>query len=121
MPAAPTATAAEIKDVNTRYHDAAAAEYDAKWGIDFGQVGRDQVLMKVRKALGAEPGSYARSLEIGDPQARHPLGDPAIDDEMALKPVVLLGHVGERALARQRQRRNARGLVLLQVGLVHGR
>ena len=26
-----------IKDVNTRYHDAAADEYDAKWGIDFGE------------------------------------------------------------------------------------
>ena len=36
MPASPTATPEHIKDVNTRYHDAAADEYDAKWGIDFG-------------------------------------------------------------------------------------
>jgi hypothetical protein len=33
-PAAPTATPDRIKDANTRYHDAAATEYDAKWGID---------------------------------------------------------------------------------------
>jgi ubiquinone/menaquinone biosynthesis C-methylase UbiE len=58
-------TAEEIRDVNTRYHDVAADHYDAKWGIDFGQVGRDQVLAKVRKALGHAPGRYARSLEIG--------------------------------------------------------
>ncbi len=36
MPASPTATAEQIKDVNTRYHDVAADSYDAKWGIDFG-------------------------------------------------------------------------------------
>ncbi len=34
----------EIRDVNTRYHDVAASTYDAKWGIDFGQTGQDQVL-----------------------------------------------------------------------------
>ena len=63
MPA--PATAAEIRDVNTRYHDAAAEGYDAKWGIDFGPVGRRQVLTKLRKALGREPGPFARTLEIG--------------------------------------------------------
>ena len=41
-----------IRDVNTRYHDGAAADYDAKWGIDWGQAGREQVLGKLRKALG---------------------------------------------------------------------
>jgi ubiquinone/menaquinone biosynthesis C-methylase UbiE len=59
-------TADEIRDVNTRYHDVAADSYDSKWGIDFGEVGRAQVLGKLRKALG--PGldhGYARSLEIG--------------------------------------------------------
>ena len=61
----PTLTAEEIRDVNTRYHDVAAEHYDSKWGIDFGGVGRDQVLMKVRKALGHAPPRYARSLEIG--------------------------------------------------------
>ena len=43
MPASPTATPEHIKDVNTRYHDAAADEYDAKWGIDFGDTGQEQV------------------------------------------------------------------------------
>ncbi len=55
-----------IRDVNTRYHDGAAADYDAKWGIDWGEVGRDQVLGKVRKALGArELPRFERSLEVG--------------------------------------------------------
>jgi SAM-dependent methyltransferase len=54
-----------ILDVNRRYHDAVAREYDAKWGIGFGDVGRDQVLGKVAKLLGARPGPYGRSLEIG--------------------------------------------------------
>ena len=59
-------TADEIRDVNTRYHDVAAASYDAKWGIDFGDVGQSQVLGKLRKLLGDEMRSgYARGLEIG--------------------------------------------------------
>ena len=59
-------TADEIRDVNTRYHDVAAAGYDAKWGIDFGDVGQSQVLGKIRKLLGDEMRSgYARGLEIG--------------------------------------------------------
>ena len=66
MPAPPDATADEIRDVNTRYHDGAAAGYDAKWGIDYGDVGRAQVLGKVRKALGGGPvPGFGRSLEIG--------------------------------------------------------
>jgi SAM-dependent methyltransferase len=59
------ATAEEIRDVNTRYHDGAAADYDAKWGIDFGEIGRTQVLGKLRKALGGELRSFPRSLELG--------------------------------------------------------
>ena len=43
----------DIRDVNTRYHDVAADSYDAKWGIDFGEPGQAQVLMKLRKVLGA--------------------------------------------------------------------
>jgi ubiquinone/menaquinone biosynthesis C-methylase UbiE len=62
--AAPTASD-EILDVNRRYHDVAAEEYDAKWGISFGEIGRHQVLGKVRKLLGERPGPFARSLEIG--------------------------------------------------------
>jgi ubiquinone/menaquinone biosynthesis C-methylase UbiE len=59
------ATAEEIRDVNRRYHDGAAADYDAKWGIDWGDVGAEQVLGKVRKALGGPPPAFARSLEVG--------------------------------------------------------
>src|SRR3954453_8051069 len=65
MPAPPTATADEIRSVNTRYHDGAAAGYDAKWGIDYGEVGRGQGLGKVRKALGGALPAFGRSLEIG--------------------------------------------------------
>jgi SAM-dependent methyltransferase len=56
----------DIRDVNTRYHDVAASSYDSKWGIDFGDVGQQQVLGKVRKLLGSDlSGAYPRSLEIG--------------------------------------------------------
>jgi ubiquinone/menaquinone biosynthesis C-methylase UbiE len=66
MPASPTATPEHIKDVNTRYHDAAAAEYDAKWGIDFGDIGQDQVRAKLVKALGGPDGqTFGDALEIG--------------------------------------------------------
>jgi SAM-dependent methyltransferase len=59
------ATSDEILDVNRRYHDVAAHDYDAKWGIDFGKVGAGQVLGKLSKLLGPDPGPYPRSLEIG--------------------------------------------------------
>jgi SAM-dependent methyltransferase len=66
MPASPTATPDHIKDVNTRYHDAAANEYDAKWGIDFGETGQEQVRLKLAKALGGLDGrSFGDGLEIG--------------------------------------------------------
>src|ERR1700690_3613424 len=66
MPASPTATPEHIKDVNTRYHDAAADEYDAKWGIDFGDTGQEQVRLKLVKALGGLSGrSFGDALEIG--------------------------------------------------------
>jgi len=66
MPASPTATPEHIKDVNTRYHDAAAHEYDAKWGIDFGDVGQEQVRLKLVKALGKlDGGGFGDALEIG--------------------------------------------------------
>jgi ubiquinone/menaquinone biosynthesis C-methylase UbiE len=56
----------QIRDVNTRYHDVAAATYDAKWGIDFGQTGMAQVSGKARKLLGGELDSgFDRALEIG--------------------------------------------------------
>jgi ubiquinone/menaquinone biosynthesis C-methylase UbiE len=66
MPASPTATPEHIKDVNTRYHDAAAREYDAKWGIDFGGIGQDQVRGKLVKALGSSGDlRFDEALEIG--------------------------------------------------------
>ncbi|HEV3283382.1 MAG TPA: class I SAM-dependent methyltransferase [Solirubrobacteraceae bacterium] len=61
----PSLSPAEIRDVNARYHDVAAERYDSKWGIDFAQVGQEQVLAKLRKALGHQPGHYRRALEIG--------------------------------------------------------
>ncbi|HEY4894605.1 MAG TPA: methyltransferase domain-containing protein [Solirubrobacteraceae bacterium] len=61
----PALSAEEIRDANTRYHDVAADHYDSKWGIDFGELGLGQVTGKLAKALGHEPGHYARSLEIG--------------------------------------------------------
>jgi ubiquinone/menaquinone biosynthesis C-methylase UbiE len=66
MPASPTDTPEHIKDVNTRYHDAAAHEYDAKWGIDFGATGQRQVRLKLDKALGGLDGrAFGDGLEIG--------------------------------------------------------
>jgi SAM-dependent methyltransferase len=59
-------TADEIRDVNTRYHDVAAESYDYKWGIDFGEIGRNQVVGKLRKLLGpALDRGFDRSLEVG--------------------------------------------------------
>jgi SAM-dependent methyltransferase len=66
VPASPTATPEHIKDVNTRYHDAAADEYDAKWGIDFGDTGQKQVRSKLVKALGGlDRPNLGDGLEIG--------------------------------------------------------
>jgi SAM-dependent methyltransferase len=55
----------DVLDVNRRYHDVASHDYDAKWGINFGEVGGRQVLGKLTKLLGSTPGPFARSLEIG--------------------------------------------------------
>jgi ubiquinone/menaquinone biosynthesis C-methylase UbiE len=65
MPAASAARAEQIKDVNTRYHDAAASDYDSKWGINLGSVGQRQVRSKLAKALGGDVGTYDAGLEIG--------------------------------------------------------
>jgi ubiquinone/menaquinone biosynthesis C-methylase UbiE len=65
-PAAPTATAEEIKDANVRYHDVAATDYDVKWGIDLGEIGQSQVRAKLAKALGEWPERpFGDALEIG--------------------------------------------------------
>jgi ubiquinone/menaquinone biosynthesis C-methylase UbiE len=59
-------SAERIKEVNERYHDAAASSYDSKWGIDFGAVGQEQVGGKLRKALGRWPDRpFGDALEIG--------------------------------------------------------
>lgn len=67
MPASPSATPDHIKDVNTRYHDAAADSYDAKWGIDFGQIGQEQVAAKLKRTLGGKlpDKPFGDALEIG--------------------------------------------------------
>jgi SAM-dependent methyltransferase len=66
VPASPSASPDHIKDVNWRYHDAAADSYDSKWGIDFGPIGQDQVRSKIEKALGAVPARpFGDALEIG--------------------------------------------------------
>src|SRR5688500_3440274 len=58
-------TAEEIRELNARYHDIAAESYDSKWGIDYGELGAQQVTSKLSKALGEAPANYARALEIG--------------------------------------------------------
>lgn len=58
-------TAEEIRDVNTRYHDGAADTYDAKWGIDFGDIGLSQVTMKAEKVFGTPLPTFGKALEIG--------------------------------------------------------
>jgi SAM-dependent methyltransferase len=56
----------QIRDANTRYHDVAATTYDAKWGIDFGEIGQSQVLGKVRKLLAADlDAGFVSALEVG--------------------------------------------------------
>jgi ubiquinone/menaquinone biosynthesis C-methylase UbiE len=55
----------EIRDVNERYHDVAAPEYDAKWGISYEEHGRNLVVAKLRKALGGPIRRFDRALEIG--------------------------------------------------------
>jgi SAM-dependent methyltransferase len=54
-----------IREANVRYHDLAACHYDTKWGISYEDPGQAQVVGKLRKALGREPGRFARGLEIG--------------------------------------------------------
>jgi SAM-dependent methyltransferase len=54
-----------IRQANVRYHDLAAEHYDDKWGISYSDVGQEQVVGKLRKALGQEPNLFPRALEIG--------------------------------------------------------
>jgi ubiquinone/menaquinone biosynthesis C-methylase UbiE len=59
------AGADQIRDVNVRYHDVAAHEYDSKWSINFDSESQANVLGKLCAALGHAPGTFERSLEIG--------------------------------------------------------
>jgi ubiquinone/menaquinone biosynthesis C-methylase UbiE len=59
-----TASHDEIREVNVRYHDIAASDYDSKWGISYGPDGRAQVVAKMRRALGTDE-RFGRALEIG--------------------------------------------------------
>jgi ubiquinone/menaquinone biosynthesis C-methylase UbiE len=61
----PPAPAAEIKDVNVRYHDLAAGEYDAKWSIRYDRESQERVTRKLRLALGEHEPRFERGLEIG--------------------------------------------------------
>jgi ubiquinone/menaquinone biosynthesis C-methylase UbiE len=61
----PAPSADEIRDVNARYHDVAASDYDAKWGISYEEPGRQLVVAKLGKALGGPVPHAARALEIG--------------------------------------------------------
>src|SRR5207247_1784780 len=66
MPVSTPAGAERIKDANVRYHDEAASSYDSKWGIDFGEIGREQVRRKLARALGGLPAEpFGEALEIG--------------------------------------------------------
>jgi ubiquinone/menaquinone biosynthesis C-methylase UbiE len=61
----PASSAEEIRDVNARYHDVAAADYDRKWGISYGAQGRTQVVGKLERALGESGARFGRALEVG--------------------------------------------------------
>jgi hypothetical protein len=59
--------------------------------------------------------------EVDDAPAVGARRDPLVDDEVPPEPVVLLGDVGQRPLARERERRHARRLVALDVEIGHRR
>jgi len=60
------ASAEEIRDVNVRYHDTAARDYDAKWSIDFGTGGQRRMVRKLLRAVGSHtPRTFGAALEVG--------------------------------------------------------
>ena len=98
-----------------------------RWKLRFGRaVARAGVLegLGVRvdaDHLGGALGEQIRAVtlaagEVDHAQPRAALGDPLVDGDVAPVPVVLLGDVGEGALAGQLERRDTLGLVLLEVG-----
>jgi ubiquinone/menaquinone biosynthesis C-methylase UbiE len=58
-------TPAEVRDANVRYHDGAAAIYDAKWSIDFDAAARTQTRRKLETALGGPAPRFEHALELG--------------------------------------------------------
>lgn len=63
---AASAAADHTKDVNARYHDAAAGSFNSKWLVDFGDAGQRTVRTKVSAALGYWPERpFGDGLEIG--------------------------------------------------------
>jgi ubiquinone/menaquinone biosynthesis C-methylase UbiE len=58
-------TPAEVRDANVRYHDGAAAGYDAKWSIDFDAVARAQTRRKLEAVLGEPLPRFEHALELG--------------------------------------------------------
>ncbi len=67
MPAAmtPSATSDDVKRANARYHDLAAATYDAKWGIVYDARAERQTVGKLRRALGGSGQGFKHALEVG--------------------------------------------------------
>ena len=110
MPAAPPRTPERIKDVNTRYHDAAADAYDAKWGIDFGAIGQEQV--RAQAAQGARRPArrpFGDALEIGAGTGYFSLnllqlGMIERATATDISPGMLRGARGDRRRARRRGR-----------------
>ena len=71
-----------------------------------------------RRAAASTFGAVALTAgEIGDAHAPDLRRDPLVDGEVAPVPVVLLRHVGQGPLAGQLERRDAVGLIGLQVAL----
>jgi hypothetical protein len=54
--------------------------------------------------------------EVGQAESACALGDPLINGQVPAVPIVLLGDVGKRSLAGERERRHPFGLVFLDVG-----
>ena len=66
--------------------------------------------------VGEDIGAVALAAgEVGDAHPVDPRRDPLVDGQVAAEPVVLLGHVGQRPLTGQLERRDALRLVRLDV------
>ena len=93
-------------------------------------VAQPSVLVRLRVGVHPDDARGRRGEQVGavalaaghvdDPLAGGSRRDPLVDSQVAPEPVVLLGHVGQRPLAGQRQRRHPGGLVELDVFALHG-